>query len=89
LLHGDLWTGNLLVKDGKLAALIDPACYHGDPEVDLAMLCLFGSPDEAFWQAYGPLPPGWKTAGRSTSSSPPSCICGCSAPLMSRWWTGC
>jgi fructosamine-3-kinase len=59
LLHGDLWTGNLLVREGKLAALIDPACYHGDPEVDLAMLCLFGSPDEAFWQAYGELQPGW------------------------------
>lgn len=60
LLHGDLWSGNLLVKDGRLAALIDPACYHGDAEVDLAMLCLFGSPDEAFWEAYGPLQPGWE-----------------------------
>jgi fructosamine-3-kinase len=60
LLHGDLWSGNILVKDGKLAALIDPACYHGDCEVDLAMLCLFGAPDEAFWEAYGPLEPGWE-----------------------------
>lgn len=59
LLHGDLWSGNILVKDGKLAALIDPACYHGDREVDLAMLCLFGAPDEAFWDAYGPLDPDW------------------------------
>jgi fructosamine-3-kinase len=58
LLHGDLWSGNILVKDGKLAALIDPACYHGDAEVDLAMLCLFGAPDEAFWDAYGRLEPG-------------------------------
>lgn len=60
LLHGDLWAGNILVKDGALAALIDPACYHGDAEVDLAMLCLFGAPDEAFWHAYGPLEPGWE-----------------------------
>jgi fructosamine-3-kinase len=59
LLHGDLWGGNLLVREGKLAAFIDPACYHGDAEVDLAMLCLFDSPDEAFWEAYGPLEPGW------------------------------
>jgi fructosamine-3-kinase len=59
LLHGDLWSGNILVKDGRLAALIDPACYHGDAEVDLAMLCLFGAPDEAFWEAYGPLEAGW------------------------------
>lgn len=60
LLHGDLWAGNMLVRDGRLAALIDPACYHGDAEVDLAMLCLFGAPDDAFWEAYGPLAPGWR-----------------------------
>lgn len=60
LLHGDLWTGNILVKDGRLAALIDPACYYGDAEVDLAMLCLFGAPDPAFWEAYGPLEAGWE-----------------------------
>ncbi len=60
LLHGDLWAGNILVLDGALAALIDPACYYGDPEVDLAMLCLFGAPDAAFWHAYGPLEPGWE-----------------------------
>jgi fructosamine-3-kinase len=60
LLHGDLWTGNILVRDGALAALIDPACYYGHVEVDLAMLCLFGAPDEAFWDAYGQLEPGWE-----------------------------
>ena len=60
LLHGDLWTGNMLVKDGRLAALIDPACYYGDAEVDLAMICLFGRPDPAFWHAYGPLDAGWE-----------------------------
>ena len=59
LLHGDLWTGNILVRDGRLVGLIDPACYYGDAEVDLAMLDLFGSPAEAFREAYGPLEPGW------------------------------
>jgi fructosamine-3-kinase len=57
-LHGDLWTGNILVRDGRLAALIDPACYHGHEEVDLAMLRLFDSPPEAFWKAYGALDEG-------------------------------
>lgn len=60
LLHGDLWSGNILVKDGALAALIDPACYYGDREVDLAMLCLFGSPADAFWDGYGKLEAGWE-----------------------------
>jgi len=59
-LHGDLWSGNILVQGGGLAALIDPACYHGDAEVDLAMLTLFDSPPPAFWEAYGPPKPGWR-----------------------------
>lgn len=58
-LHGDLWSGNILVADGTLAALIDPACYHGDAEVDLAMLCLFDSPPAEFWDAYGAPEAGW------------------------------
>lgn len=60
LLHGDLWSGNILVAGGRLAALIDPACYHGDAEVDLAMLTLFDAPGPTFWEAYGPLEPGWE-----------------------------
>jgi fructosamine-3-kinase len=38
--------------------MIDPACYHGHAEVDLAMLELFGAPPKAFWQGYGPEEPG-------------------------------
>lgn len=60
LLHGDLWTGNILVRGGRLAAFIDPACYHGHNEVDLAMLTLFDPPSPAFWDAYGPAEAGWE-----------------------------
>ena len=60
LLHGDLWQGNVLFAPGGRAFMIDPACYYGHGEVDLAMLTLFGSPPEAFWQAYGALEPGWQ-----------------------------
>jgi fructosamine-3-kinase len=60
LLHGDLWSGNILVKEGRLAALIDPACYYGHAEVDLAMLALFDTPPEVFWSAYGRLEDGWE-----------------------------
>ncbi len=56
-LHGDLWLGNLhFSEDG--ARMIDPACYHGHAEVDLAMLTLFGAPDAAFWRSYGAPEPG-------------------------------
>jgi fructosamine-3-kinase len=59
-LHGDLWSGNILVAEGRLAALIDPACYFGHAEVDLAMLTLFDSPPDSFRDAYGPPDPGWR-----------------------------
>jgi len=60
LLHGDLWSGNILVFEGKLAALIDPACCYGHAEADLAMLTLFGEPPKEFWSSYGLLEPGWE-----------------------------
>lgn len=60
LLHGDLWTGNLLADRGRLSGLIDPACYYGHGEVDLAMLNLFGSTGAGFIEAYGNLEPGWE-----------------------------
>ncbi len=59
LLHGDLWGGNILVANDHVTALIDPACYHGDREVDLAMLSLFDRPPAVFYEACG-LAPGWE-----------------------------
>jgi fructosamine-3-kinase len=58
LLHGDLWGGNILVAGDRVSGLIDPACYHGHTEVDLAMLGLFDQPVAAFYDAYGLLEPG-------------------------------
>lgn len=58
LLHGDLWGGNILAANGKVSALIDPACYYGHAEVDIAMLELFDTPPPLFYEAYGGLEPG-------------------------------
>ncbi len=52
LIHGDLWSGNVLWHQGNLAALIDPGCYFGADEVDLAMMALFGGFGPAFWDRY-------------------------------------
>lgn len=52
LLHGDLWSGNILVTAEGAPALIDPAVYYGNPEVDLAMTMLFGGFDADFFAAY-------------------------------------
>ena len=52
LLHGDLWSGNIMCgTDGK-AVLIDPACYVGHREADIAMTQLFGGFPEDFYAAY-------------------------------------
>lgn len=59
LLHGDLWGGNVLTSGGHVTALIDPACYHGDREVDAAMLTLFDAPPARFFEALA-LAPGWQ-----------------------------
>ena len=45
LLHGDLWSGNYLVKGG-MPCYMDPAVYYGHREVDLAMTLLFGGFDK-------------------------------------------
>ncbi len=60
LVHGDLWSGNVLFTPAG-PALIDPAVYRHYPEVDLAMLTLFGAPGEAFHEAYwdGAPPSDW------------------------------
>jgi fructosamine-3-kinase len=52
LLHGDLWQGNLLVREGRVAAFIDPAIYYGHGEMDLAFATLFGTLSEPFFEAY-------------------------------------
>ena len=58
LLHGDLWGGNVLAANGKVSALIDPACYYGHAEADIAMIDLFDKPSPPFYEAYGALEPG-------------------------------
>lgn len=62
LVHGDLWTGNVLVRGGRVAGFIDPALHHADPEVELAFTTLFGTFGDTFFRRYGeirPLRPGF------------------------------
>ncbi len=60
-LHGDLWAGNRLVDRSGRSWLIDPACFGGHREFDLAMMRLFGGFGDAAFRAYDemyPLAPG-------------------------------
>ena len=52
LLHGDLWSGNVICGPEGKAMLIDPAAYVGHAEADLAMTELFGGFPEKFYSAY-------------------------------------
>lgn len=57
LLHGDLWSGNMICGEGEIPWIIDPAVYVGDFEADLAMTQLFGSQPECFYEAYREINP--------------------------------
>lgn len=62
LLHGDLWTGNVLVRTGRVAGFVDPAISFGSPEIELAFTTLFGTFGADFFAAYEevlPLAPGF------------------------------
>lgn len=63
LVHGDLWSGNILSGPSGNPYLIDPAIYFGSREADLAMTLLFGGFGDRFYSAYAeayPLLPGYK-----------------------------
>jgi aminoglycoside phosphotransferase (APT) family kinase protein len=54
--HGDVAAGNLLVRDGRLSAVIDfGTCAVGDPACDLVLAWVFldGAAREAFRLAVG------------------------------------
>ncbi len=56
LLHGDVWSGNILF-DKVGACLIDPAIYYGDKEMELAFILLFHTFGETFFNAYSEVHP--------------------------------
>ncbi|MDQ3841503.1 MAG: fructosamine kinase family protein [Actinomycetota bacterium] len=53
LVHGDVWSGNVLAKGERITAFLDPAIYYADPEVELAFISLFNSFGEPFFERYG------------------------------------
>jgi fructosamine-3-kinase len=59
LLHGDLWSGNVMSDENGQPVILDPAVYYGQREADLAMTHLFGGFNSEFYDAYNetwPLP---------------------------------
>lgn len=61
LIHGDLWSGNVIPGPGGLA-VIDPAVSYSDREAEIAFTELFGGFNRRFYNAYEsiwPLEPGY------------------------------
>jgi len=56
LLHGDVWSGNVLFEKNG-ACLIDPAIYYGDREMELAFILLFNTFGERFFESYSEVHP--------------------------------
>jgi fructosamine-3-kinase len=52
LIHGDVWSANVLAKGDRITAFLDPAIYHADPEIELAFISLFHSFDDPFFERY-------------------------------------
>jgi len=54
LIHFDLWDGNILVEDGRIAGLIDgERAFWGDPVAEFVSLTLFSSVDDELVEGYG------------------------------------
>lgn len=64
LLHGDLWSGNLMFDHQGTPVFIDPAVYFGHREIDIAMTRMFGGFNERFLSTYNevrPLETSWES----------------------------
>lgn len=62
LIHGDVWTTNVLAVGDRVTAFVDPAVYYADPEIELAFATLFGTFGQPFFERYQelrPLDPGF------------------------------
>ena len=63
LLHGDVWSANVLSVGNRVSGFIDPSTCYGDPELELAYMSLFGGFGDAgsemfaTYHALRPIPP--------------------------------
>jgi fructosamine-3-kinase len=57
LIHGDVWSANVLAKEDRITAFLDPAIYHADPEIELAFISLFDSFGRPFFDRYREMRP--------------------------------
>ncbi len=62
LIHGDVWTTNVLSLGERITGFVDPAIYFAAPEIELAFTTLFGTFGDTFFARYqeiSPIRPGF------------------------------
>ena len=67
LIHGDVWTMNILATNDSITGFIDPAIYYGSSEIELAFITLFNTFGDSFFNHYQelrPIAPGFFTERR-------------------------
>jgi protein-ribulosamine 3-kinase len=52
LLHGDLWSGNIMFTAKGTPVIFDPAVHYGNRESEIAFTKLFGGFDDIFYRSY-------------------------------------
>jgi fructosamine-3-kinase len=52
LIHGDVWSANVLAREDRISAFLDPALYYADREIELSFISLFDSFGAAFFERY-------------------------------------
>jgi fructosamine-3-kinase len=57
LVHGDVWSANVLAVADRITAFLDPAIYYADPEIELSFISLFDSFGNHFFERYGEMRP--------------------------------
>jgi fructosamine-3-kinase len=57
LIHGDVWTTNVLAQGNRITGFVDPAIYYAHPEIELAFTTLFGTFSRPFFDRYHELRP--------------------------------
>jgi fructosamine-3-kinase len=57
LIHGDVWSANVLARGDRITAFMDPAIYYADPEIELAFISLFDSFGRPFFDRYQEIQP--------------------------------
>lgn len=57
LIHGDIWSGNVMVNNAELTGFIDPAIYFAHPEIELSFIKMFHTFSNAFYEGYHTVSP--------------------------------